>query len=125
MEQKLLTPLELKVMNVLWELERGFVKDIIAHWPETPPPAYNTISTIVRILADKKGYVGHEAVGRSHAYFPIVSKPAYQKQLLRNVRDNVFSGSLTGMVSQLLSDEYISSEEIDALRNLIDEGSSE
>ena len=70
MEQKLLTPLELKVMNILWSLKKAFVKEIIAQWPDQDSlPAYNTISTIVRIL-EEKGYVQHEAFGRSHQYFP-------------------------------------------------------
>ncbi|MFT7588519.1 MAG: BlaI family penicillinase repressor, partial [Limisphaerales bacterium] len=56
---KLLTDLELKVMNVLWTLKKGFVKDVIAKWPEQPLPAYNTISTVIRILEDK-GYIDHK-----------------------------------------------------------------
>lgn len=121
MDQKLLTPLELKVMNLLWQFKRAYVKDIIAGWETTESqPKYNTISTIVRIL-EEKGYVGHEAMGRSHQYFPVVSRGKYQKRLMRNVLENVFSGSLTGMVSSLLDQNNLSPGEIDDLRNLIDE----
>lgn len=126
MEQKLLTPLELKVMNILWSLRRAYVKDIITHWPEQPAPAYNTVSTVIRILEDdKKAFVGHETVGRSHLYFPLVSRSCYQQRALRNMIDSVFSGSLTGMVSSLLDDEEISVDEIDTLRSLIDQSDSE
>ena len=87
---KLLTPLELKVMKLLWTKKKAFVKELINHWPEEPKPAYNTVSTIVRILEEKE-YVGHEVEGRSHRYFPIVAKRKYQQRLMKNVLDNVFS----------------------------------
>ena len=119
MDSKLLIPLELKVMNILWGLKKAFVKELITKWPEPKAPAYNTVSTIVRIL-EEKGFVGHESKGRSHEYFPTISKTRYQKRLLRSVMDNVFSGSLTGMVSSLLDNEKISKDELSALKDLID-----
>ena len=122
MEPKLLTPLELKVMNVLWSLKEAYVKDIMAHWPEEPAPAYNTISTVIRILEeDKKGFVGHKTVGRAHLYYPLVNRTCYQQRALRNMIDSVFAGSLTGMVSSLLGDEEVCADELDALRDLIDQ----
>lgn len=120
MEQKLLTPLELKVMNILWQLKQAFVKEIINEWPEETKPKYNTVSTIVRIL-EEKGYAGHEAQGRSHRYHPLITKGKYQQKLVRNVLDNVFSGSLTGMVSSLINQEQVSSDELDALKKLIED----
>lgn len=119
-EDKLLTDLELKVMNVLWELENAFVKEIVAEWKEEPLPAYNTVSTIIRIM-EEKGFVGHEAFGRSHRYFPVLSREEYQKRLVRNVLDNVFSGSLTNLVSAAVEPGELSSEEIEALRKMIEE----
>lgn len=124
MEPKLLTPLELKVMNLLWRLKKGFVKDLIAQWPDSPAPKYNTVSTIVRIL-EEKGYVGHDSQGRSHCYFPVVSRGKYQQRLLRNVLDNVFAGSMTGLVSTLLNQDSISEGELDELRKIIDEQATE
>ena len=120
MEQKLLTPLELKVMNILWQLKQAFVKEIINEWPEEPKPKNNTVSTIVRIL-EEKGYAGHEAQGRSHRYHPLITKGKYQQKLVRNVLDNVFSGSLTGMVSSLINQEQVSSDELDALKKMIED----
>ncbi|MEL6590483.1 MAG: BlaI/MecI/CopY family transcriptional regulator [Bacteroidota bacterium] len=121
-KSEFLTPLELKVMNILWVLKKAFVKDIISEWPgpEKEQPAYNTISTIVRILEDKQ-YVGHESFGRSHQYFPLISKGKYQKRLLKNVMENVFSGSLTGMVSSLLDDNQLSSDELKEIKNIIED----
>ena len=69
---KELTKAEEQIMQILWKLEKGFVKDIVDAMPE-PKPAYNTVSTIVRIL-EKKGFVDHNAYGKTFEYFPIVSK---------------------------------------------------
>ncbi len=117
----MLTPLELKVMNILWGLKKGFVKDIISQWPDQEkPPKYNTVSTIVRIL-ETKGYVDHESEGRSHKYFPIVSKGQYQKKFIQNVLENVFSGSMAGMVSSLLDSQQLSSKELSELKGIIED----
>ena len=120
MKQKLLTNLELKVMNLLWDKEKAFVKQLIEAWDEEPKPAYNTISTVVRILQEKQ-YIGHEAFGRSHQYFPLVSREEYQKRLVRNVLNNVFAGSVTTMISTLVDSEEMSDGELDDLRKMIDE----
>ena len=117
--KKLLTPLELKVMNILWKINQGFIKDIRDHWDEMPVPAYNTISTIVRILKDKKNYIGHKAYGRTHEYFPTVSKEDYQKQFINSAVQNVFSGSLTSLVSTLVDRDNVSTSELDELRSLL------
>ncbi|MGB0864242.1 MAG: BlaI/MecI/CopY family transcriptional regulator [Saprospiraceae bacterium] len=117
--KKLLTPLELKVMNILWKIERGFVKDIRDNWDEKPVPAYNTISTIVRILKDKKEYIGHKAFGRTHEYFPVVSKEEYQKNFLKSAVNNVFSGSLTSLVSTLVDKDNVSNQELEELKSLL------
>ena len=121
-EHKLLTALELKVMNILWKLKKGYVKDIVDAWPEKEKPAYNTISTILRILQDptKKGFVGHEIHGRSHEYFPLVNKSQYQKRHIKSVLANVFSGSMNGLVSSLLDDKKLSKDELSALKKLIE-----
>ena len=120
MPQKLLTQLELKVMNLLWDLQHAFVKDLIAQWPDAPAPAYNTVSTVVRIL-EEKDYAGHESFGRSHRYFAKVSRGQYQARLLRNVLDNAFSGSVTSLISTLVDGEDISEQEKADLIKLIDE----
>lgn len=120
MKQKLLTGLELKVMNVLWDQKNAFVKELIEHWGEEPVPAYNTISTVVRILQEKE-YVAHEAFGRSHRYFPKVSREDYQKRLMKNVLTNVFAGSVTNMVSTLVDNEELSSNELEEIKKMIDD----
>jgi BlaI family transcriptional regulator, penicillinase repressor len=120
MSKKLLTGLELQVMNQLWDRDRAFVKTLVDEWPHEPKPAYNTISTVVRIL-EEKGFVSHEAFGRSHQYFPLVKREEYQKNLMKSVLQNVFSGNVTSMVSTLVDNEELSGSELDAIRKLIDE----
>lgn len=116
---KLLTDLELKVMNVLWELRKGFVKDILANWPESDPPAYNTVSTILRILEEKE-FVGHKAYGRSHEYFPLTKQEIYQSRALGSMIKDVFAGSMTSLVSALAEQRNLSNTERKALQKLID-----
>lgn len=115
---KLLTPLELRVMNILWKLKEAFVKDILEYWSEDSKPAYNTISTTVRILQEK-GYVDYKAYGRTHQYFPLLSKADYQKRFLSNAVENVFSGSMSNLVSALMDGKSMSEPELEQLEDLI------
>src|SRR5674476_463925 len=86
-----LTRAEEEVMQVLWKIKKGFVKEILEHFDE-PKPAYNTVSTIVRILQDK-GFVSHKAYGRTHEYFPLISKNEYSKMHLSTFVNDYFSNS--------------------------------
>ncbi len=115
-------------MNLLWSLERAFVKDLLLHWPvegKEKLPNYNTVSTVVRIL-EEKAYVSHEAFGRSHQYYALVSKREYQKRFMKNAVEHVFSGSLSGMISSLLDNQGgLSATELNKLRDLIDKSDTE
>lgn len=117
---KLLTPLELKIMNILWKLKKAFVKEIREEWDgeDADKPAYNTISTTVRILEDKE-YIDHQAFGRTHQYFPKVSRFAYQKRLMGHILDNAFSGSASSLVSALIDNKKMSNEDIKEIEDLI------
>src|SRR5215204_2179634 len=94
---KELTKAEDQVMQILWKLQKGFVKDIIEEMPN-PKPAYNTVSTIVRIL-ESKGFVDHKAYGKTHEYFPVVTKERYMKFYLNNLIRGYFNGSFQNLVS--------------------------
>lgn len=112
-----LTPAELEIMQILWDRESAFVNDILAVLPD-PKPAYNTVSTIVRIL-EQKGYLAHKAYGRSHEYYPIIDRESYTKDFMVNVLNNFFGGSASRMVSFLSSNESISLEETDEILRLL------
>jgi predicted transcriptional regulator len=94
-----LTKAEEQVMQILWKLEKAFVKDIVERIPE-PKPAYNTISTVIRIL-EKKGFVDHEAFGKTYRYFPSIGKKEYTKAFFKNFLTNYFGNSFQEMVSFL------------------------
>lgn len=116
---KKFTKAEEQIMQILWELEKGFVKDIITHLPH-PKPAYNTVSTIVRIL-EKKGFVSYNAYGKTHEYYPTVTKDDYKKIYLNNIVKNYFSNSFKEMVSFFASDENMDIEELEEIRKMINE----
>lgn len=110
---KELTKAEEQIMQVLWDLKKGFVKDIIEQLPE-PKPAYNTVSTIVRIL-ETKGFVDHEAYGKTHEYFPLVEKDKYKNYFLKNIIGSYFGGSFESLVSFFAKENKLSVQELDEL----------
>lgn len=110
---KELTKAEEQVMQVLWKLNRAFVKEIIEEFPD-PKPAYNTVSTVVRILQDK-GFVGHEAYGKSHCYYPLIDKGSYSKKFLKNFIGNYFGNSFERMVSFFAKEEKMDLKELEEI----------
>lgn len=112
-----LTRAELEIMQILWDLESGFVNDVLAALPD-PKPAYNTVSTIIRIL-EQKGFVAHNAYGRSHEYYPIIDRESYTKDFMHSVLNNFFGGSASRMVSFLSSNKSISLEETDEILKML------
>lgn len=108
-----LTRAEEQVMHILWELEKAFVKDIVDKFQE-PKPAYNTVSTIVRIL-EKKGIVAYEAFGRTHRYYPLISKEAYLKDTTASLADRFFDGSTRKMLSFFMKEKDISLSELEKI----------
>ncbi len=113
-----LTRAEEQVMQVLWKIRKGFVKDILEHFDE-PKPAYNTVSTIVRILQDK-GFVTHKAYGRTHEYFPVVSKDDYSKSHLKTFVNDYFSNSFEKMVSFFAKEKSISLKEMEDIMKIME-----
>lgn len=110
---KELTHAEEEVMQILWKIEKGFVKDILIHFPD-PKPAYNTVSTIVRIL-ESKGFVAYTAFGKTHEYFPLITKDEYKKVFMKSMIKNYFGNSYKNMVSFFVDQGEISTREMDEL----------
>ena len=113
---KQLTQAEEEIMQILWQLEKAFVKEIVEKFDE-PKPAYNTVSTLIRIL-EKKGFVGYKAFGKSHQYFPLVKKDEYSKKYINRFVNNYFSGSYEQLVSFFTKQEKM---DIADLEKLLDE----
>ena len=112
-DMKELTKAEEQIMQELWTLEKAFVKEIVDKLPE-PKPAYNTISTIIRIL-EKKGFVDHYAYGKTHQYFPLVSKTDYTKSYFKNFLSGYFSNSFQEMVSFFAKEDKMSLSELEEI----------
>ncbi len=115
---KELTKAEEQIMHILWEINQGFIKDILEK-TEEPKPAYNTVSTIVRIL-EKKGFIGYKAYGKTHQYYPLISKETYKKELMGNMVKNYFSNSFKQLVSFFANDKQMSLNELEEIQTLIE-----
>lgn len=110
---KQLTKAEEEIMQILWDLEEGNVKDIIAQFPE-PKPAYNTVSTIVRILETKE-FVDHKQEGKGYIYFPIIEKETYSNSSINKLVENYFQGSFKNMVSFFVKQNDVDVKDVEAL----------
>ena len=110
---KELTKAEDQIMQILWKLKKAFVKDIIEQMP-APKPAYNTVSTIVRIL-ENKGFIGHTAYGKTHEYHPLVAKENYSKFYLNNFLTGYFGGSFQNLVSFFAKENDLSLSDVEKL----------
>ena len=118
MEIKELTKAEEQIMQVLWDLQKGFVKDVLNELPE-PKPAYNTVSTIIRIL-ETKGFIDHEAFGKSHRYFPVISKEKYKSYATEKLLSGCFSNSVENMFSFFVREKKLDLKEADEIMKLIE-----
>ncbi|AOW20373.1 BlaI/MecI/CopY family transcriptional regulator [Urechidicola croceus] len=114
---KKLTTKEEEIMQVLWKLENAFVKEIIEHLPEKSH--YNTISTTIRKMEDK-GFVKYIAYGKTHQYYPAISKEEYRKKFIGNTIKNYFENSYSNVVSFLAKEEKISADELREIIKLIE-----
>jgi predicted transcriptional regulator len=116
---KELTRVEEQIMQILWKLDRAFVKDILNDLP-APKPAYNTVSTIIRIL-EKKGVVSHKAFGNSHEYFALITKDEYKKKYFKSFLTRYFGDSFQDMVSFFAGDRDLSLQELEEIRRRLGE----
>lgn len=117
MQVRELTRAEEEIMRVLWQLKKGFVKDVLAELPE-PKPAYNTVSTIIRIL-EKKELVGYTAYGKTHEYYPLITEEQYRRFQTEQLMANYFDNSLKKLVSFFVQDKNISLNEADEIIKLL------
>ena len=116
MKIKELTKAEEQVMQILWQLKEGIVKDVLEKMPE-PKPAYNTVSTVVRVL-EGKGFIDHKAYGNSHVYFPVISEAEYKKFTFDKMMKNYFSNSYESLVSFLVNEKNLSIQELEEITKL-------
>src|ERR1700743_1193150 len=118
MNIKELTKAEEQVMQILWQLKEAIVKDILEKIPE-PKPAYNTVSTVVRVL-EGKGFIDHKAYGNSHVYFPLISEAEYRKFTFDKMMNSYFSNSYEQLVSFIAHEKKLGVKELDELTQLLE-----
>jgi len=117
-KEKLLTNLELKLMNIVWKLGEATVKDVKNALPRRKPLAYSTVLTVMRIL-ERKGFVRHETDNRTYVYYPIVSRDEVVQSMLQNMANRLFDGSAELLMVNVLEKEDLSLEELRRLKQLI------
>ncbi|XRE42653.1 Transcriptional regulator, MecI family [Tenacibaculum discolor] len=110
---KQLTKAEEQIMQVLWRLNKASVKEVITELPE-PKPAYNTVSTIIRILETKE-FVGHEPKGRGYVYYTLVEKSEYSNESLHKLMNGYFGGSFKSMVSFFMKENKMDIQELESI----------
>jgi predicted transcriptional regulator len=110
---KALTKAEEQIMQVLWKLEKGFLRDIVDAMPN-PKPHQNTVATLLKILIEKE-FVGITVMNRHHEYFPRLTKEDYSKRSIKQLAKNYFEGSFSNVVSFLVKENNISVEELESL----------
>ncbi len=110
---KILTKAEEQIMQVIWKLEKAFLREIIEALPN-PKPHNNTVATIIKILVEKE-FIGIEVFGRMHQYHPLVSKDSYSKSTMKSLVKGYFEGSFSNAVSFMVKENNISVEELELL----------
>jgi BlaI family transcriptional regulator, penicillinase repressor len=112
-QSKPLTKAEEQLMQVIWKLNKAFLREIVEALP-APKPHQNTVATILKILVDKN-FIGVDVIGRMHQYYPLVTKDAYSKASMKNLVKGYFEGSFTDAVSFMVKENNLSVEELELL----------
>lgn len=121
--EKLLTETELELMSILWKIGQGTVHEVLAGLSSERNLAYTSVSTILRILEQKK-FIQSRKEGRGHIYLPLVDKQAYEGASLHNLVQKVFDGAPGSMVRRLLETHDLSQDELQSIRDLLGSRSS-
>ncbi len=115
-EKKKLTPAEEEIMQILWKIEKGIIKDILKEFP-SPKPAYNTIATVLRVM-ENKGFVAHDEVGVFYQFYPLISKDAYAKSQAKSLMKAYFESSLPKLTAAFAKEENLSVADIEQINRI-------
>jgi predicted transcriptional regulator len=110
---KTLTKAEEQIMQVIWKLNKAFLREILDELP-APKPHTNTVATIIKILVEKE-FVGITVFGRTHQYYPLISKETYSKGTMKSLVKGYFDGSFSNAVSFMVKENNISLDELELL----------
>lgn len=115
---KEITKAQEDILKALWQIKDGAVSDVLAAMPE-PAPAYNTVATVIKVL-EKKGYVSHKTYGKTHVFYPLISKKEYAQQVLKEQVKGLFNGSFSQLVSNFVQNKAVSLSELEELKLMIE-----
>ena len=108
---------EEQIMQVFWDLNKAYIRDIIPLLPD-PKPHYNSVATMIKIL-EEKGFLDHETAGNMHIYFPVISRENYQKFALKDVVSQYFDNSYPRMLAFFAKEQNLSEKELNEIVNII------
>ena len=109
-------------MQIIWDLDKALVHDVIDRLPDPKPP-YTTVSSIVRIL-ERKGFLGYKTYGKTHEYYPLVSKAEYRKSSFRSLLHKYFDNSVENVVSFIVKEEKLEPDEIEEISKIIEKSAA-
>lgn len=115
---KEITKAQEDLLKALWEIKEGAVSDILDSLSD-PKPAYNTVATVIKVL-ERKGYVSHKTFGKTHVYYPVVSKKDYAQYVLKDTFSGLFNSSVNQLVSSFVKSKEISLAELEELREIVE-----
>ena len=115
-EKKRMTPAEEEIMQVLWKIEKGIIKDILKEFPH-PKPAYNTIATVLRVM-ENKGFAAHEEAGVFYQFYPLITKEAYSRAQAKSLIKTYFESSLGKLAAAFAKEENLSSADIEQINQI-------
>ena len=119
-----LTEAELRLMDVLWEQGPSSVQALLDALPKKSQLAYNSVLTTIRIL-EKKGYVRHIKDGRAHIYRPLVEREEASRSEIRHLAHRFFKNSHEMLVLNILEERGVDAEELNRLRQLLEQAQPE
>ncbi|PLX18149.1 MAG: transcriptional regulator [Marinilabiliales bacterium] len=114
-----LTKAEERIMKILWKIEKGFINDILDHFPDPKPP-YNSVSTIVRVLV-KKDIVSFKKYGNTYEYFPKITKEEYRKSQMSRLLKDYYNNSLKQVVNFFSENKNLDVKEVDEVMQMLNE----
>src|SRR4029079_9240354 len=113
-----LTPVELELMEILWKIHSGTVRDVMSHLPKDRALAYTSVSTILRILQQKEILIAEKA-GKQHIYIPAFSKQTFASHSVNKMVNQIFSGDSAALVAHLMDKNELSIDEISKIQKLL------
>jgi BlaI family penicillinase repressor len=118
--QPTLTPQELAIMKVVWNLDKATVRNVYEAIRSKRPIAYTTVMTMMKIL-EEKGYLKRALVDRAHVYTPAKPRQQVVGAMVRDFVDRVFDGASHSLLVHLAKDNRLSDKQRRMMKQLVDD----